>query len=73
VRTGLSPQSRRQENKISQGQNIFNNTLVRPDMNQTMPVACIDLVTIFVVEKSSNVFQGFCDCAPYSGALLSLP
>lgn len=68
-----SQQSRRQANKKSQGQNKFNNTSVRPHMNQTMPVACIDLIAIFIIEKSSNVFQGFSNCAPYSGVLLSLP
>lgn len=30
--------------------NGFYNTLVGPDMNQTMSIACIDLIAVFIIE-----------------------
>lgn len=31
-----------------------------------MSVACIDLVSFFVIEESCNIFQSFRNCTPYS-------
>lgn len=40
--------------------------LVRPDMYQTKSVSSINLITLFIIEKGSNVFQGFCNTAPHA-------
>lgn len=37
-----------------------------------MPIASINLITIFIVEQSSNIFQGFCNRAPNSGGMAML-
>ena len=60
-------------NEKTRDKNKLNNASVRPDMNQTMPIACIDLVALFIIEESSNVFQGFRNCAPNSGGMLLFP
>lgn len=39
-------------------------TSVGPYMDQAMPVASINLIAFFIIEESSNVFQGFCNRAP---------
>lgn len=37
-----------------------------------MPIACIDLIPLFIIEESSNIFQSFSDRAPNSGHLGTL-
>lgn len=39
-------------------------------MNQTMSVPCVDLIPLFIIEKSRYVLQGFCYCAPHLHAAL---
>jgi hypothetical protein len=35
-----------------------------------MPITGVDFIAIFIVEKGSDVFQGFCNCAFHQGAAL---
>lgn len=45
---------------------------VRPHVDQPKTVSSIDLIVLFIVEKGSDIFQGFCNCAPNSGSLDTL-
>lgn len=36
-------------------------------MYKAMPIARINFVSLFIVEERSDVFQGFCNCAPDFG------
>lgn len=42
---------------------------VGPHVNQTMPIASIDFIPLFIVKESSNIFQGFRNCASKSGGM----
>ena len=42
---------------------------VRPYMNETTSVTSIYLISIFIVEEGSYIFQSLCNCAPYLGQM----
>lgn len=50
----------------------INQPSVRPYMDQPKTVSSIDLIVLFIIEKGSDIFQGFCNCAPNSGSLDTL-
>eukprot|EP00474_Spongospora_subterranea_P002624 CRZ03082.1 hypothetical protein [Spongospora subterranea] len=45
---------------------------VRPYMDQPKIVSSIDLIVLFIIEKGSDIFQGFCNCASSSRSLDTL-
>ncbi|KAJ6403486.1 hypothetical protein OIU84_015400 [Salix udensis] len=46
-------------------QNNENSSLVRPHVDQAMPITSVDFIALFIVKKSSDVFQSCCHCTSH--------
>lgn len=48
-------------------------TSARPYMNQTMPIASVNLISFFIIEKGSYVFQCLCDSVSHQVRAILVP